>query len=140
MKAGVVDGGVVRDGSITRIDLSASGGGAFGAVSSTGHPFRYSHIIRVTHPSVGTYCITASSGIDPADRALVAIPDFADDTTTGDNVNGGDGSTTVEWDAKNFVCPAGTFEVDTFEQKDFPGHPGYWANYIHDEGFSFVIR
>jgi hypothetical protein len=82
---------------------------AYGRVGPAGDLTRNFGISAVTHPSVGTYCLTpaASSGITVADTGLVAtidpyggyVPDqFAD----------------VEFDSLGRDCPAGSFEVRTF--------------------------
>jgi hypothetical protein len=94
----------------------------------------------VTHPSLGTYCITLAAGIDPTSAVLVVGPDFFGNGTGVNDVSD------VEWQSTVSDCPAGTLQVVTFVYDgdgvdnvvgtaDLPGD----SLPPNDEPFAFVV-
>ena len=113
---------------------------AYGHVAGSGALSRSAGIASVSHPTIGTYCITptAASGISVAGSGVVATPD----------INGGfapDNNPEVEFDSLGRDCPTGTFEVRAFLNGSVPATDtggDTYARYAHalfDQAFFFVI-
>jgi hypothetical protein len=100
----------VVDGTLTSADLSTEARGAYGRVGPDGGLTLARNVTGVSHPGPGEYCITAAAGIDPAASVLVVTSDQQQNGTGPGTEN----HSVVEWDSQVDVCPAGTFEVNTF--------------------------
>jgi hypothetical protein len=149
IKSNSVTSGKVKDGSLLAKDFKAGqlpqgakgDPGAPGAPGAPGTARAYGfvsaggtldasvskNIAAVTHPSTGVYCIAtpAGSGIDPSSTLPIADIDAA-------SQNGSKAD--ARKSASN--CPAGQFEVDTFQS----GVNGSSVlDSFKDEPFEFVI-
>jgi hypothetical protein len=109
---------------------------AYGLVAGNGTLTR-SRNATVSHPSVGTYCITPAAGIDPATTGVLATPDFSADTTHGGLPP--DQSAHVEFASSPSGCPAGALSVLTFRINNANAAGDHYDVEPADEAFFFVV-
>jgi hypothetical protein len=109
---------------------------AYGLVAGNGTLTR-SKSATVSHPQIGTYCITPAAGIDPATTGVVATPEF-----TGDTTHPGlppDQSAHVEFASAAVGCPAGALSVLTFRIDNANSAGDHYDVEAADQSFFFVV-
>src|SRR4051812_8147085 len=139
----IVDGQVqspeIGNGQVQAEDLApgvapgATGGRAWGEVSSAGVLLRSKRVTSVTHPVQGVYCIDPASGIDTDTAVMIVANEYSNDDTS----DVGNDEAHVEWVSVSQDCPDQPLEVRTF-LGDGEGS-GAWHLGVEDEGFAFVI-
>ena len=91
----------------------------------------------VTRPANGTFCITVP-GATPASSAIVATPDF-DNDSTGSSVTPGSAWTKAYTEVRTTgACGAGAFEVVTMVQS-YDGATKVTSLVYSYQGFQFLI-
>jgi hypothetical protein len=115
---------------------------AYGFVAVDGTLTRSKNVTGVTNPSAGHFCIALAAGIDASQTALVATPDFTNDSTTMGIGNAK--QAIVEWDRIGSNCPAGQLQVETgFRTESLVGSADgdvrQVTNTENDELFFFVV-
>jgi hypothetical protein len=124
---------------------------AYGRVASDGTLTAKSANVSVTHPQTGVYCV-AAAGISSADRPLFVAVDYqgattqfgsstfqATDQVTDDPVSpSGSVAGFAMWDSIVNFCPAGQFEVRTFEQR-LDAFDNTFETAAANESFAFAI-
>ncbi len=104
----------------------------------------------VSHPATGVYCV-AVTGASPATDVILVSAEYgtisqgiatlqATDETTDDPLNGGSSEAPLAlWDAAPDTCLAGSYEIQTAEQRiDTNSHDLTMFN-ISNAGFTFVV-
>ena len=94
-------------------------------------------VAGASRPSPGTYCLDLP-GLDPTSAPMVVTPDFSGTTT----IEGAQTFAHVEWRSSGLGCPAGNYEVITFEYDGGDGSDD--ANdgdvmTLANQTFSFVV-
>ena len=99
---------------------------AYGRVGGVGL-FRSKNVTGVTNPNVGIFCIALAASIDPSTTGLVAELDYNGDSTDSTHL------AHVEWDSVATDCPAGQYEVRTYNIT------GLTASVPQNQSFFFIV-
>lgn len=137
----------IANHSVMPADLASAARGARASGLYTSVLSRSKHVIGVTNPNAGEFCIALDSSIDTSTATLIVSPEYGSDNTS----EGGDQVGHAEWYALAADCPAGQMEVRTYldEQTTKPqlvsGCVGCQTTDTYrdlvriNQGFSFVV-
>lgn len=124
---------------------------AYGRVNADGTLTNATGNVSVSRPQLGVYCLSVS-GVNPSGAALVATVEYngagqqfgdaqfySANASAADPVGlNGSNAKFANWDSIPNYCPAGQFEVRTFEQRMDPFENRFRTS-LADASFSFAV-